>query len=137
MMALTPDEITRLREAVEKATKGPREVSKANCGAHIFIRWRDGSRHAIAWCDADAGFIATDPSTILALLAERDAALARIAELEDWRPIETAPKDGTRFIVWHREFGVHFAHRPSEGTTHWLPLPKPARAALTPDTKGD
>lgn len=56
-----------------------------------------------------------------------------------WQPIETAPKDGTRFIafrkgysesmgiVWQGEsmqpqavFGVTFV-----GCTHWQPLPEP------------
>lgn len=63
-----------------------------------------------------------------------------------WQPIETAPKDGSRFIAWFPDEGIDFCHwqkseyesmpegwRDSfitvyregwkEGPTHWMPLP--------------
>lgn len=63
-----------------------------------------------------------------------------------WLPIETAPKDGTRFLTWDSHYGVRTArahHRAdhddwlsycdafggsSKGgirATHWMPLPTP------------
>lgn len=64
---------------------------------------------------------------------------------EAWRPIETAPKDGKRFMAWHkgrvelfRWQGHDGTNRPvgwrdgfiyvysegdEDGPTHWMPLP--------------
>lgn len=64
-----------------------------------------------------------------------------------WRPIETAPRDGTRVLVWRpRESDDHVAHagvdhwrddnagggsgswyrsRRYQQPTHWMPLPAP------------
>jgi len=59
----------------------------------------------------------------------------------DWKPIETAPKDGRRVLL----YWPHWAHYPivglygvygwasevalakEPGPTHWMPLPKPPR----------
>lgn len=70
---------------------------------------------------------------------------ACIREMVEWRPIETAPRDGRRFIGFGPECGVDFMHyqtgdggRPEgfrdsfirvfaagvdDHPTHWLPLP--------------
>jgi hypothetical protein len=57
--------------------------------------------------------------------------------MNNWQPIETAPKDGTVVLIWspsrgacaawkkgrgwHTEPGVYHVSRP----THWMPLPDP------------
>lgn len=76
----------------------------------------------------------------LDLQRKRDAAVAR-ADLcgpaaQGWQPIETAPKDGTRFLgyTWDgvikqgylSERYMHADHCTSIQTyTHWMPLPAP------------
>lgn len=69
-----------------------------------------------------------------------DQSAARIAELQSltaWRPIDTAPRDGTRVLLYVPDW--HFASKYQEGfwsgsywesfdgtscaPTHWLPLP--------------
>jgi hypothetical protein len=54
-----------------------------------------------------------------------------------WRPIETAPKDGTRLMLWDSRAGgyavtgawVAGSADDHETITHWQPLPAPPEAA--------
>ena len=64
-------------------------------------------------------------------------------EEREWRPIETAPRDGTtvlgwngrwlEIIMWHRRnaiepaawFGAHCDVNHIDQPTHWMPLPEP------------
>jgi len=94
---------------------------------------------------------------------EADAALAALeSELVeakaklDWRPIETAPRDGTRVMLGWPGGGVRYGFYlnntnwkgwrgpsmelpfPSPPPTHWMPLPAPPKdAALRDGTKGE
>jgi hypothetical protein len=68
------------------------------------------------------------------------ASLERVEAEREWRPIETAPRDGTRVLIryrgrwnsWHIADG-HY-DRVDGWTvayaTHWLPLPEPPSALI-------
>lgn len=67
--------------------------------------------------------------------------------VEGWRPIETAPKDGTEIIVWWKDqeiqimaaytdildgegfnwYSGHADYLPEAQLTHWIPLPEPPK----------
>ena len=81
--------------------------------------------------------------------AQRLAALTRERDALTWQPIETAPKDGARIVVWipaedddppevaYVQWASHFSgwlgvnsawQLESPQPTHWMPLPKPPEA---------
>lgn len=90
------------------------------------------------------------PGSELDALRRREAARAAIAEVFEWQPIETAPKDETRFLaylgendgVWMISWRIPYgdetraawalvctedweAQEYPISPTHWMPLPAP------------
>lgn len=73
------------------------------------------------------------------LVAEVAALRDQVANLTQWQPIETAPKDGTEILVCnHATLDIWFYHVASwmdglewwngdarVNPTHWMPLPQP------------
>ncbi len=81
---------------------------------------------------------------LTAAIRDRDAVEARRpAEPDGWRPIATAPKDGTRILVAWPNGAVqesYFAQRSNRwndnaptAPTHWMPLPVPPSSLPTPE----
>jgi len=108
----------------------------------------DAEKAAEAWMlrEYDAN---KDQTYLLGQL--HNAYLAGYAAAQQWRPIESAPRDGTEILVWNKgnglwaasfrfprmgepQFGAHLAKewRDSAGRwatpTKWMPLPKPPEA---------
>ena len=110
-------------------------------------------------CEASASFAPEDAVAIAAWNTRADTTCAlRGAQKESgWRPIETAPQDGTPILAWNAEYGARetrsITYTPgspgfAEGLTdrwwqwdepknnwslkwqptHWMPLPEPPNA---------
>lgn len=70
--------------------------------------------------------------------------------IENWQPIETAPKDGTRLLVFSPVDGVVSSHweagtwqglpwraphnAAKAAPTYWMPLPAPPETVMGSDT---
>lgn len=111
--------------ALEAVARGQLKTIETIAG---YLRRQDWAHHL-------SGAESELRQTILALIAELRAA-------KEWRPIETAPKDGTQFLgAWGNHDEVHVVYiRDGECQramdhgqawmmpTHWLPLPLPPGA---------
>ena len=153
---MAAEEIEQLRDVLLGNGFVRCDIAACNCGgyhARFGLRERfDEFKQALS----DAGHPLTNENgnlplgALQALVAERDALAAR-----QWQPIETAPKDGTYFLMGnaggafvghyksHAESGYRFDspwrcvmlncwHMSEEtryaGPTHWMPLPPPPEA---------
>ncbi|UQS95251.1 hypothetical protein Pam5_35 [Pseudanabaena phage Pam5] len=155
---ISDERLAAIRAGLEGLPEGPwtvedryetgnRDGQRFNNGPAAVVSLSDCETHPVADCscnhtcrmgyeqEAIAAHIARlDPQTVAALLARLDKAEA------GWQPIETAPKDGTRVLVYSGQESVQCASWWRDGdsgwaewcspdgytifdTTHWRPLP--------------
>lgn len=116
-MTLTKDHLSTLMELSEKATPGPLVHSDGSMDEpnselppwEVYIPLKG----AVAYCrkEEDAAFFAASRQALPLLVN-------RVLELEEdaaWRPIETAPRDGTVLLACVKQDGTQLV-----GEAHWV-----------------
>ena len=95
------------------------------------------------------GYPCTPEHTWAEWLADRNKRVAELEAAQEWRPIESAPKDGAAFLavdarsqshrvvwfddeakppfVWHVDDASGWFNHHADFFTHWLPLPAPPK----------
>ena len=136
----TREQAIRARE--QAATKGPwtfRVVKRGEAHDGSLMIGAVAPGHQIratppggSYPSRDGEFIAHAREDIPYLLAQLDALRAQIPQ---WQPMETAPKDGTWFLAWDYDGGFYvfrdgpgFIASENPQPTHWMPLPSPPKA---------
>jgi len=92
----------------------------------------------LAWPDRPNKTLTT---SVAHMMQEAAAMLAALAEEREWMPIEAAPRDGTKFLIWcpKSKLSLMRFNSPIESETwsitgrswivpeptHWRPLPTP------------
>ena len=105
------------------------------CGGDAELRGRKTSMVNCTGCSA---------STFQLLEDKGSAARQWNTRAPQWQPIETAPKDGTKILVWNDYPSVAFWgpfstwddgdwHDDIDGVTHWMPILDPPEV---PDGRG-
>ena len=148
MERITPEEIERLRAerdaALARAEAAEAEINRMMGSAtaarkdfdETFTRMQAAEQRAMSYADAAEAEIAKlNKALSVALEALEDKI---DAASDGWRPIESAPKDGTRFLA-HNSRGISIVRWATgaecwiraacgseyRGATHWRPLPTP------------
>jgi hypothetical protein len=123
----------------------------AAAAEYVRIRRRPAAQIAAMWERARSGFSKTATTAFVGsmatqVLSEQDAYLASSAYHHPvrWAPIETAPKDGSRIMLYcpieaaiingqWREYPTHSSWIADDWNysvhpTHWMPLPAPPQS---------
>ena len=98
------DLIQRAREALVDVTPGPWRASWESVDPDWAIVTGPGGGIVSNVNDAEqpnARFIAVARDLVPALADRLEAQEALLREAMNWQPIETAPKDGTKILVWY------------------------------------
>lgn len=146
---------TQLSAALKRAEEAERERDRLYAGLSALIHCqsplsRSEVREAAAellepgravWLGGDQSPLARAVASLCSELSAANATIATMREESAWRPIETAPKDGSTILVfrprarrypvvgtdyWSDRLGNCWARSPDdEQPTHWRPFPSP------------
>jgi hypothetical protein len=115
----------------ERIEKGEREFLEDNIATVSFHLGQPGARLTVSH---DGPGLVVDPGEVLKEISRRLGGVAqRAGDCGAWQPIETAPRDGNRFLGWcvfpagaEPRFvvwtmGGFYAYGCQQDVTHWLP----------------